>query len=208
MMKLISEDINSKVEVLTENTKNGKQLYIEGIFAQADVVNGNNRIYPSQVLFPEVEMYIESFVNKKLAVGELEHPDYPAPNLNYASHLITDLRIEGKNVIGKAKILDTEKGKTARALLEGGVRLGVSTRGLASLNENENGISEVNDDFKLFAVDIVGNPSAPDAFVNGVMESIDWFVHNGVIKRKELKKTLTESQKLSIVKKILKTLTK
>lgn len=209
-MKLLAEDINSKVEPLTETVNGKKELFIEGIFAQADVVNGNNRVYPSDVLFPEVERYIDKYVKPGRAVGELEHPDYPAANLNFASHLITDLRIEGTNVIGKAKILNTEKGQQARHLLEGGVKLGVSTRGLASLNEGENGVSEVADDFTLFAVDIVGNPSAPDAFVNGVMESVNWLYKNGVLRRKEVNnmKTLSESEKVKLVRDILKTLSR
>lgn len=206
-MKLLSEDVNSKVELLTESTKNGKEYYIEGIFAQADVVNGNRRIYPSKVLMPQVESYIAEFVKTNRALGEIEHPERPQVDLNYASHIITELSINGSNVIGKAKLLKTEKGKLARDLLESGVQLGVSTRALGSSRTRKDGVDEILDDFRLFAVDIVHTPSAPDAFVNGLMESVDWEIdRNGKIHRIDRDKLdrIIISEKLKLLKKILK----
>lgn len=206
-MKLLSENLNSQVELLTEQTKNGKQLYIEGIFAQADVVNGNGRIYPSKVMMPEVERYIKECVKTGQAVGEIEHPDRPQPDLKEASHLITELRIEGSNVIGKARLLPTKQGVHAAKLMEGGVRLGVSTRALGSVETNDDGIDEVQDDFRLFTVDIVGTPSAPDAFVNGLMESVDWNFDRKTglitkVDRRKVERIILE-KKLALFKKIL-----
>jgi hypothetical protein len=205
--KLLSEDLNSNVELLTENTSSGKQLYIEGIFAQADVVNGNDRIYPSSILMPEFERYINECVKTCQAVGEIEHPDRPQPDLKQASHLITELRIEGSNVYGKARLLPTKMGRHAAELLEGGVRLGVSTRALGSVKTRNDGVDVVQDDFRLFTIDIVGTPSAPDAFVNGLLESVDWKFDpktNLVTKiNRELVESVILKQKLKILKKIL-----
>lgn len=203
-MKLLSEDVNSNIEVCTESTKAGKMYYIEGIFAQADVVNGNRRIYPSKVLMPQVEKYIENWVNKGKAIGECEHPIESHPNLNRASHLITSLKIEGNNVIGKARILSTESGKNVSALLEGGVKLGVSTRGLASISENADGVSIIQDDYLLTTVDIVGNPSAPDAYVNGVLESKEFILESGIIVAKQ---NFTP-KKIALIKEIFSSMSK
>lgn len=206
-MKLLSEDLNSKVELLTENTKTGKEFFIEGIFAQSDVINGNGRIYPSRVMNPQVEEYIEEFVKKNRALGEIEHPDRPGVDLKEASHIITDLRIEGSNVIGKAKLLKTDKGRLASALLESGVQLGVSTRALGSVVTRDDGIDEVQDDFRLFAVDIVHTPSAPDAFVNGLMESVDWAYDPKTRKATPIRTKLVEGEilarKIALLKKLL-----
>jgi len=206
-MKLLSEDVNSRVELLTEQTDQGKQFYIEGIFAQADLVNGNGRIYPSSVLMPEVEAYIASHVNTGRALGEIEHPERPNVDLKEASHMITELRIEGSNVIGKAKLLKTDRGVLASKLLESGVNLGVSTRALGSVTTRDDGIDEVDNDFRLFAVDIVHTPSAPDAYVKGLLESVDWMIDKASgkitkIDRKRLEKIILE-RKLHLLKKIL-----
>lgn len=197
-MKLICEKINPDVKLISEVNGGEKQYYIEGIFAQADVVNGNNRIYPSEILFPEVNRYINEKVKTGTATGELDHPETPTINLDRVSHLITDLRIEGKNVIGRARLLDTEKGIIAKKLLAGGVRLGVSTRGLASTYTRNDGVTIVENDFQLMAVDIVGNPSAPEAFVNGILESVTWKKENGIFK-----KDLTHQKRLDAFLKII-----
>lgn len=206
-MKLLSEDLNSRVELLTENTKTGKEFYIEGIFAQADLVNGNGRIYPSKVLMPEVEEYIKTHVKNNRALGEIEHPERPNVDLKEASHMITDLKIEGSNVIGKAKLLKTDRGRLASQLLESGVGLGVSTRALGSVESRDDGIDEVQDDFRLFAVDIVHTPSAPGAYVNGLLESVDWSIDKTTgkiykIDRRKLDKLILE-KKIHLLKKIL-----
>lgn len=207
-MKLLSEDVNSQVELLVENAKAGgeKTYYIEGIFAQADKVNGNGRIYPSKVMMPQVESYIEEFVKTKRALGEIEHPERPSVDLNFASHIITELRVEGSNVIGKAKLLKTEKGRLAAGLLESGVQLGVSTRALGTSKTRKDGIDEIQDDFRLFAVDIVHTPSAPDAFVNGLLESVDWEIsRNGKIIKIDTARInqIIINEKLKLLKKLL-----
>lgn len=207
-MKLLSEDVNSRVELLTEQTDQGKQLYIEGIFAQADLVNGNGRIYPSDVLMPEVESYINTHVAKNRALGEIEHPERPNVDLKEASHLITELKIEGSNVIGKAKLLKTDRGVLASKLLESGVDLGVSTRALGSVSTLPDGIDVVEPDFRLFAVDIVHTPSAPDAWVKGLLESVEWMIDKesgkvSKIDRKKLERLIFE-RKIDLLKKILR----
>ena len=207
-MKLLSEDVNSRVELLTEQTDQGKQFYIEGIFAQADLVNGNGRIYPSSVLMPEVESYIDTHVKNGRALGEIEHPERPNVDLKEASHMITDLKIEGSNVIGKAKLLKTDRGVLASKLLESGVNLGVSTRALGSVTTRDDGIDEVDNDFRLFAVDIVHTPSAPDAWVKGLLESVEWMIDKESgrvtrIDRKKLERLIYE-KKIDLLKKILR----
>lgn len=174
-MKLISE-LTEDVHVLVEKTESGaKNLYIEGIFLQSAIQNRNGRIYPEQVMDSEVARYTKSLVESKRALGELGHPDGPQINLDRASHLITSLRKEGTNYIGKAKIMDTPMGNIARGMIESGVQLGVSSRGMGSIKENSKGIMEVQSDFRLAtAADIVADPSAPNAFVNGIMENVDW----------------------------------
>lgn len=174
-MKLISE-LTEEVEVLVEKTEDGKKnLYIEGIFLQSAIQNRNGRVYPEQVMDQEVARYTKSLVEEKRALGELGHPDGPAINLDRASHLITSLRKEGTDYIGKAKLMDTPMGNIAKGMIESGVRLGVSSRGMGSIKENSKGIMEVQKDFRLAtAADIVADPSAPNAFVNGIMENVDW----------------------------------
>lgn len=179
-MKLIKE-ISQELNYLTEATENGKKgIYIEGIFMQADRENKNGRMYPKSIMEKELGRY-QTLIKEKRSLGELGHPPNPTINLNNVSHLITNLRFEGSDIVGKAKILDTPMGKIAQNFIEEGVRLGVSSRGLGSLKER-NGINEVQDDFHLATVDIVADPSAPDAFVQGIMESAEWILENGVWK--------------------------
>jgi hypothetical protein len=196
-MKLITEHIDNKLEVLTEAKKDGTKGYvIEGVFMQADRANRNGRIYEKKIMGPAVEKYIREQVKTGRAVGELNHPDGPTINLDKVSHRITDLRFEGSDVIGKASILNTPMGKIVQGLLEGGVQLGVSSRGMGSLVER-NGVMYVQDDFMLSTVDIVQDPSAHDAFVNGIMEGVEWIWENGMLKPQQIEKYETEIKKAS-----------
>lgn len=191
-MKLISEYTENDVQCIVEKKENGDKKYvIEGVFAQADQKNRNGRVYPKAIMENAVNKYVTEQVSKKRAVGELNHPEGPTVNLDKVSHLITDLRFEGNNVVGKAQILDTPMGKIVQGLLEGGVQLGVSTRGMGSL-ENRNGVAYVKDDFILATVDIVQDPSAPDAFVNGIMEGVDWVWNNGILEPQVIEEMETE----------------
>ena len=193
-MKLITEYTESDVEMIVEE-KNGKKSHlIEGVFAQADAKNRNGRIYPMAVMEKAVNKYVTDQVKQGRAVGELNHPDGPTVNLDKVSHLIQDLQFEGKNVMGKALILDTPNGQIVKGLLEGGVKLGVSTRGMGSL-EQRNGAMVVKDDFILNTVDIVQDPSAPAAFVNGIMEGVEWVWNNGIIEAQVIEKMETEIKK-------------
>jgi len=194
-MKLITEYTENDVEFITEAIEGGGKNYmIEGVFAQAESKNRNGRIYPQMVMEKAVGKYVKDQVNTKRAVGELNHPDGPTVNLDKVSHLIQRLNIEGKNVMGKALILDTPNGQIVKGLLEGGVKLGVSTRGMGSL-EQRNGAMYVKDDFILNTVDIVQDPSAPAAFVNGIMEGVDWVWNNGIIEARVIEKMETEIKK-------------
>ncbi|MEK9699466.1 MAG: hypothetical protein VW270_27050, partial [Candidatus Poseidoniales archaeon] len=167
-MKLITEYHENDLTCLVEKNESGEKSYmIEGIFAQAEQKNRNGRVYPRPIMEKAVKTYVDTQVNKKRAVGELNHPEGPTVNLDKVSHLITDLRFEGNDVVGKAQILDTPMGKIVKGLLDGGVQLGVSTRGMGSL-EQKNGTMYVREDFILNTVDIVQDPSAPAAFVNGI----------------------------------------
>ena len=188
-MKLIREEIES-VEVIVEQRNGQKHLYIEGIFLQGDIKNRNGRMYPCETLAREVGRYNESFVQKGRALGELGHPDGPSINLDRVSHKITSLRQEGTNFIGRAQILSTPMGNIAKSLLDEGVKLGVSSRGMGSLREDRNGIKVVGEDFMLAtAADIVADPSAPDAFVNGIMEGKEWVWDGGILREKYAEKT-------------------
>lgn len=179
-MKLITE-VNQDINYITESKEDGKRnIFIEGIFMQADKDNNNKRRYPRPVMEKEVTRY-QGLINEKRALGELGHPPTPSINLNNVSHLITELKMDGSNVIGKAKLLHTPMGEIAINFINEGVRLGVSSRGLGSLRLVD-GINEVQDDFHLATVDIVADPSAPDAFVNGIMESAEWILESGVWK--------------------------
>jgi len=186
-MKLITEQIEN-VKLITEEKNGKKLLYIEGVFLQSELKNRNGRMYPFSVLEREVKRYNEEYVKSKRALGELGHPDGPTINLDRVSHRITDLRAEGNNFIGKAQILDTPMGNIAKNLLGEGVQLGVSSRGMGSIQKVED-CNVVADDFMLTtAADIVADPSAPDAFVNGIMEGKEWVWCNGILKETEVAK--------------------
>ena len=183
-MKLIREEVE-KVEVITETVGGKKQLYIQGVFLQSECVNRNGRMYPFQIMEREVNRYNENYVQKGRALGELGHPDGPTVNLDRVSHKITELKQSGNNFIGKAQILSTPMGKIAESLLKDGVTLGVSSRGIGSLRENTKGFKEVGEDFMLAtAADIVADPSAPDAFVQGIMEGKEWIWDGGILREK------------------------
>ncbi len=195
-MKLISEFTDQEIgySVITEE-KNGKKKYvIEGIFAQADMKNRNGRVYPKPIMEKAIGDYTEKQVSKGRAVGELNHPEGPTVNLDKVSHKIESLKFEGNNVMGKATVLETPMGMIVQGLLDGGVRLGVSTRGMGSLMQ-QNGAMVVKDDFMLNAIDIVQDPSAPSAFVNGVMEGVDWVWDNGILSAQTIEKMETEIKK-------------
>ena len=188
-MKLITEEID-QVEVIVEERNGKKNLFIEGIFLQGEIKNRNGRMYPMQTLSREVGRYNENFVAKGRALGELGHPDGPTVNLDRVSHKITSLRQEGNNFIGKAQILSTPMGNIAKSLLGEGVKLGVSSRGVGSLNKTNEGYSVVGEDFTLAtAADIVSDPSAPDAFVDGIMEGKEWVWDGDVLRERYAQKT-------------------
>ena len=184
-MKLITEQIEA-VEFLIEDNGSKKNHFIEGVFLQADIKNRNGRVYEMNVLEKEVGRYTESYISKDRALGELGHPEGPTVNLDRVSHKIVSLQKEGSNFIGKAKILDTPMGKIAKNLIDEGVKLGVSSRGVGSISER-NGASYVRDDFMLAtAADIVADPSAPDAFVEGIMEGKEWVWNNGILTERHI----------------------
>lgn len=174
-MKLITE-LTEDIQYVTEAKEDGgKNLYIEGVFLQSSIKNRNGRMYPEEVMDREVARYIKESVDQKTAMGELGHPNGPQINLDRVSHRIVSLRKEGTDYVGRAMITNTPMGNIAKGIIESGARLGVSSRGLGSLKLNKEGINEVQDDFRLAtAADIVADPSAPDAWVNGIMESLDW----------------------------------
>ena len=194
-MKLIAEYSDNDIEILTEAKEDGgKDYFIEGVFMQAEKKNRNGRVYPKPIMEKAVDKYVKEQVNTKRAVGELNHPDGPTVNLDKVSHLIEGLDWQKDEVVGKARILDTPNGQIVKGLLDGGVKLGVSTRGMGSL-EQRNGAMVVKDDFILNTVDIVQDPSAPNAFVNGIMEGVEWIWNNGVIEAREIEKMETEIKK-------------
>ena len=191
-MKLIREEIES-IEFLVEQRNGKKSMYIEGIFLQGDLQNRNGRMYPINVLRKEVARYTENHIQKGRALGELGHPDGPTVNLDRVSHKITSLKESGSNFIGKAKILNTPMGKIAASLVEEGVKLGVSSRGIGSLKPTREGVNVVGDDFMLStAADIVADPSAPDAFVEGIMEGKEWVWDGGVLRERSAAKAYRE----------------
>ena len=188
-MKLITEEISS-VKFITEGKGGKKKMYIEGVFLQGNLKNRNGRMYPVEILGREVERYNESFVSKGRAVGELGHPDGPTVNLDRVSHKITQLRQEGNNFVGKAQLLETPMGKIAKSLIAEGVTLGVSSRGIGTLKEDKDGCKVVGEDFQLAtAADIVADPSAPDAFVNGIMEGKEWVWEGGILREQFVDET-------------------
>ena len=196
-MKLITEYTTSDVQCIVEKKENGEKKYvIEGVFAQADKKNRNGRVYPKPILEKAVNKYVKEQVKTHRAVGELNHPEGPTVNLDKVSHKIESLDWQGNNVVGKATILATPMGEVVKGLLDGGVKLGVSTRGMGSL-QRSNDAMIVKDDFILNAVDIVQDPSAPSAFVNGVMEGVEWVWNNGIIEQRAIEKIETEIKKAS-----------
>lgn len=193
-MKLISEEI-SNAEYLVEEVGGKKNYKIKGVFLQSNIKNRNGRVYPKEVLEREVSRYQKEFVDKKRAFGELGHPDGPVVNLERVSHMITSLKQEGENFVGEAKIMNTPYGKIVKGLIDEGAQLGVSSRGMGSIM-NRNGANYVKDDFYLAtAADIVADPSAPDAFVEGIMESKEWVWDNGVLKQVDVEMWKEEIQK-------------
>lgn len=216
-MKLITE-LNESVKYVTEATEDGKKnLYIEGPFLQSEIKNRNGRVYPRSVMEREVNRYNEQFVSKGRAMGELGHPDGPSINLDRVSHIIESLKQDGTNWVGRARITDTPMGNIARGLIESGAQLGVSSRGMGSLKLNREGINEVQDDFHLAtAADIVADPSAPDAFVNGIMEGVDWVWENNILVARNAREQVEqatrsrelEEKKLHIFENFLKKLSK
>ena len=194
-MKLITETIED-IEVLTEaNANGGKSYKIKGVFMQADIKNRNGRVYPVETLAKEVRRYTNEFINKKRAFGELGHPDGPTVNLERVSHMITSLKPEGKNFIGEAKVMDTPYGKIVKNLIDEGAQLGVSSRGMGSIQQSQ-GRNVVGKDFYLAtAADIVADPSAPDAFVEGIMENKEWVWDNGILKSIEVEQYKEEVER-------------
>jgi len=188
-MKLITEEISS-VKFITEGKGAKKKMYIEGVFLQGNLKNRNGRMYPVDTLAKEVGRYTESFIKKGRALGELGHPDGPTVNLDRVSHKITELRREGNNFVGKAQLLETPMGKIAKSLINEGVTLGVSSRGIGTLKEDRDGLKVVGEDFQLAtAADIVADPSAPDAFVNGIMEGKEWVWEGGILREQFVDET-------------------
>jgi len=214
-MKLITESLDN-IKCIVEETKHGgKNYFIQGVFMQAETLNRNGRIYPQDTLIRETARYAREAISQKRALGELGHPDGPQINLERVSHVIESLSVDGNNVIGKAKLLGTPYGQIARNFVEEGIKLGVSSRGLGTLKE-VGGYYEVQEDFQLAAVDLVAEPSAPDAFVQGIMEGREWIYENGIIKevaietwKKQIKKAHSnelESLKLKVFEEFLRKL--
>jgi hypothetical protein len=183
-MKLITETIE-EVAYLTENANGEKQHFIEGVFMQAETKNKNGRVYPKPILVKEAQRYVTEYVNKNRALGELNHPTGPSVNLDRVSHKVTWLYENNNDFYGKAKILDTPCGQIVKNLMNEGVKLGVSTRGMGSL-EKRGGVNVVKEDFMLAAIDIVADPSAPNAFVNGIMEGREWIWDNGILREQQI----------------------
>lgn len=197
-MKLFC-DLNESIQVLTEEPAPGqKNYFIEGIFLQGNITNRNKRRYPMETLQKEVTRYSDNFVKQKRAFGELGHPEGPTINLERVSHMITDLRQEGNNFIGRAKIMDTPYGKIVKNLIDEGAKLGVSSRGMGSLEER-NGVNVVKDDFQLAtAADIVADPSAPEAFVRGIMEGKEWVWESGRLVEKDIEQIKKDIKKANL----------
>lgn len=207
-MKLITE-MNEDIKITEElnEATSEKNYYIEGIFMQAEQKNRNGRVYPRSVLMDEVKRYNNEYVQKNRALGELNHPQGPTVNLDRVSHMIKELREQGDDVYGKAKIMDTPMGDIAKNLIKEGAKLGVSSRGMGSLKQNKSGVNEVQKDFMLAAVDIVADPSAPNAFVNGIMEGAEWVWDGGVLREKQIseyKEQIERTSKRELEQKAIK----
>ena len=195
-MKLITEMIEDVQYLVEEDSDGKKNHYIQGIFMQAEQKNRNGRVYPMGILEREVKRYCQDLVEKKRALGELNHPQGPTVNLDRVSHMITELHFRGNDCYGKAKVLETPMGKIVKSLIDEGAQLGVSSRGMGSLKD-VGGINEVQQDFMLSAVDVVADPSAPGAFVNGIMEGAEWVWDNGILREKTIADYKSEIQKAS-----------
>ena len=196
-MKLIKEVFENN-KILVEEKDGKKNLYLEGVFLQAEVKNRNGRMYPENVMDREVNRYIKEYVEKNRAYGELGHPDTPSINLDRVSHIITSLKKEGTNYVGRAKILETPMGNIAKGLLDGGANLGVSSRAMGSLKSGKDGVQVVQDDFMLStAADIVADPSAPDAYVQGIMEGKEWMYIDGKFVEKDIEEAQRSIRKAS-----------
>ena len=201
-MKLIREEIED-IKILTESRNGKKSLYIEGVFLQGNIKNRNGRMYPMETLQKEVGRYIKEQVSQGRAVGELGHPDSPTVNLDRVSHKIVSLRESGSNFVGKAKILDTPMGQIASSLIKEGVKLGVSSRGIGSLKPTKEGFNVVGDDFMLAtAADIVADPSAPDAFVEGIMEGKEWVWEGSILRERLATETQNKIESLASQKRL------
>ena len=197
-MRLITEHLDSDIGYITEaNKQGGKDVYIEGVFMQAEKQNRNNRIYPKQVLAEATTKYVKEQVNTGRAVGELDHPEGPQINLDKVSHRITSLKFEGNDVVGRALVLDTPMGKIVKGLVEGGCKLGVSSRGMGTVEARE-GKTFVKNDYVLATVDIVQDPSAPSAFVDGIMEGVEWIWENGILKPQQIEEYETEIKRVPL----------
>ncbi len=196
-MKLICELQESVEYELIEEGDKPKQYFIEGIFMQSEKKNKNGRVYPLPVLEKEVNRYVKEYVEPKRAFGELGHPDGPTVNLDRASHMITDLRKEGKNFVGRAKVLDTPNGKIVKCLIDEGARLGVSSRGMGTLKPDKKAQVVQNDFYLATAADIVADPSAPNAFVEGIMEGVEWIWDNGLLKAQDVERARDNIRKTS-----------
>ena len=194
-MRLITEHFDN-LEYITDHKDGEKNTFLQGVFMQAEQKNRNGRIYPKETLFKAVEKYINEQVKTGRAVGELDHPAGPQINLDKVSHKITRLEFDGDNVVGKAQVLETPMGKIVEGLIKGGVKLGVSSRGMGTV-ENRKGATYVNDDYMLSTVDIVQDPSAQGAFVDGIMEGVEWIWDNGILKAQQLEKYETEIREAS-----------
>jgi hypothetical protein len=184
-MKLITETIEDTETLVESNESGGKNYFIKGIMMEANTVNRNGRMYESKILMAEARRYTTEYVDKKRALGELNHPAGPTVNLDRVSHMITNLSESGTQVLGKAKIMDTPMGRIVKNLIDEGAKLGVSSRGMGSL-EKRNGVNYVKEDFTLAAIDIVADPSAPNAFVNGILEGKEWIWDNGFLVEKQI----------------------
>ena len=197
-MRLITEHLDSDIGYITEaNKQGGKDVYIEGVFMQAEKQNRNNRIYPKQVLAEATTKYVKEQVNTGRAVGELDHPEGPQINLDKVSHRITSLKFEGNDVVGRALVLDTPMGKIVKGLVEGGCKLGVSSRGMGTVEARE-GKTFVKNDYVLATVDIVQDPSAPSAFVDGIMGGVEWIWENGILKPQQIEEYETEIKRVPL----------
>ena len=201
--------MNEDIQLVSElNEATGeKEYFIEGIFMQSEQKNRNGRVYPKSVIMNEVKRYNTEYVAKNRAMGELNHPQGPTVNLDRVSHIIKELKQQGNDVYGKAKIMDTPMGRIAKNLIDEGAKLGVSSRGMGTLKQNDEGVNEVQKDFMLAAVDIVADPSAPNAFVNGIMEGAEWVWDNGILVERqvsEYKREIEEASKQDLEEKALK----